>query len=64
MVGGLVCQTQYLVLRKLKSRPWESKGLRGECEYERVGLLRDFRGELEKQSDERDIERGAVVKII
>jgi hypothetical protein len=58
----------YLVLKKLDERPWGSQGLRGDCEFERVGLLEDRASrkgvQLEVASEEHAVQHDAIVKII
>jgi hypothetical protein len=60
--------TIFLVLKKLVLRPWEFKGLRGDYEYERIGILKDSRTPpelgIEDVSEQHDIQYDAVVKMI
>ena len=61
----------YLVLSKKNSTPWECNGRRGECEYERLGLMEsqlekdDFHPKIfEEESPEHAIQHDVAVKII
>jgi hypothetical protein len=61
----------YLVLLKRRSKPWECDDMRGDCEFERIGLLRDRLEKdeyhpyvFEEESPEHAIQHNAAVKII
>jgi hypothetical protein len=58
----------YLVLLKRRSKPWECDDMRGDCEFERIGLLRERLEHLpyvlEEDSPEHAIQHNAAVKII
>jgi hypothetical protein len=61
----------YLVLVETRSKPWESDGVRGEREFERIGLCWDLVGvynpkvrSLKESSPEYAIQHNATVRIV
>ncbi|KAI4927254.1 uncharacterized protein J4E92_006421 [Alternaria infectoria] len=61
----------YLVLSKKSSTPWDCNGMKGECEFERLGLMESrlqkdkFHPKIfEEESPEHAFQHNAVVKIV